>query len=328
MKRTSEDVDDSPPEMDIIVKEISESESEVIARKTKKQKKSKKKNKKRARQQVTPVEDEEYDQYEEAEDDDQLLMHTKTTLPPNLRKFWNRRYDLFSKFDEGIYMTTELWFSVTPESLARYTAELFNTLLPQAKTCLDICCGGGGNTIQFAEHFDSVGAIDINPTNVYCTEHNAEIYGVRNKIWTLQADWNEISQSTDWIPQDLKVEPISKTFDFIYSSPPWGGTNYNRDHFDLYTMEYFPIVQFLTQIKQFSENIALYLPRSSNLDQLSQATYEVFGDSEKCRVIYINSNGRSVALLALFGSAFTQNISELDDYEEEEQDQEEQVNVE
>ncbi|EGW32992.1 uncharacterized protein SPAPADRAFT_54956 [Spathaspora passalidarum NRRL Y-27907] len=246
-------------------------------------------------------------------------MHTKETLPVNLRKFWNRRYDLFSKFDEGIYMNEELWFSVTPESLAKYTAQLFAKLLPEATKCIDICCGGGGNTIQFAQYFDSVGAIDINSTNLYCTEHNAGIYGVRDKIWTLQGDWNELSAEVggtpnmDWIPIDLRAEPLNKTFDFIYSSPPWGGTNYNRDYFDLYNMEHFPIVPFLQQMKQYTDNIGLYLPRSSDLDQLSQATHDVFGPGEKCRVIYINLKGRSVALLALFGSGFTKRFDELDD---------------
>lgn len=76
-------------------------------------------------------------------------------------------------------MSSELWFSVTPEKTAKYIAELFKSLLPSATKCCDVACGGGGNAIQFASLFDYVVAIDINPINLYCTQHNSEIYGVR-----------------------------------------------------------------------------------------------------------------------------------------------------
>lgn len=305
----------------------------------KKQKKTKKKKNKpshneylREQEGESFYDNEDGEQYpEEGLAEYELLMHTKDTLPPAIKKFWWRRYDLFSKFDGGVYMSEELWFSVTPEPIAKYIADLFYHLIPDATSCLDICCGGGGNTIQFAQYFANVGAIDNNKTSLYCTEHNVAIYGVQDNVWTLQADWNEIS-STDsdlsvnvnWIPQELQKSHANKTFDFIFSSPPWGGTFYNREEFDLYTMEHFPIVQFLTQCKQYTENIGLYLPRSLNLDQLSQATFEVFGKDAKCRVIYINHKGRPVALLALFGDALTAYIDELDNQEEEQLEQPEE----
>lgn len=40
-------------------------------------------------------------------------------LPRKLWKYWLQRYTLFSRFDEGVMMDEEGWYSVTPEVLAR-----------------------------------------------------------------------------------------------------------------------------------------------------------------------------------------------------------------
>ena len=40
-----------------------------------------------------------------------------------LRKYWFQRYRLFSKFDQGIWMDKEGWFSATPEKIAKHIAE-------------------------------------------------------------------------------------------------------------------------------------------------------------------------------------------------------------
>ena len=40
-------------------------------------------------------------------------------LPSKLWKYWMQRYTLFSRFDDGILMDEEGWFSVTPEGIAR-----------------------------------------------------------------------------------------------------------------------------------------------------------------------------------------------------------------
>ncbi|KAM9887504.1 hypothetical protein OXX79_013584, partial [Metschnikowia pulcherrima] len=66
----------------------------------------------------------------EVADEDELLMHTYATLPKNCKKYWQKRYSLFSKFDNGVFMTSELWYSVTPELTARVIAKIVRTLLP------------------------------------------------------------------------------------------------------------------------------------------------------------------------------------------------------
>lgn len=41
---------------------------------------------------------------------------------PEIKKYWSQRYRLFSKWNEGIMMDRESWFSVTPEQIAQHIA--------------------------------------------------------------------------------------------------------------------------------------------------------------------------------------------------------------
>lgn len=72
-------------------------------------------------------------------------------LPPEIAgdksmlKYWYRRFMLFSRFDQGVRLDRESWFSVTPETVAAHTAQRCKCDL-----IVDAFCGSGGNTIQFA----------------------------------------------------------------------------------------------------------------------------------------------------------------------------------
>lgn len=61
-------------------------------------------------------------------------------------KYWYKRFSLFSKFDQGIQLDEESWFSVTPEAVAKHHASRFKKF----NLVVDGFCGVGGNTIQFA----------------------------------------------------------------------------------------------------------------------------------------------------------------------------------
>jgi trimethylguanosine synthase len=43
-------------------------------------------------------------------------------VDPEIKKYWSQRYRLFSKWNEGIRMDKESWFSVTPEKIAEHIA--------------------------------------------------------------------------------------------------------------------------------------------------------------------------------------------------------------
>lgn len=63
----------------------------------------------------------------------------------DIGKYWCQRYLLFSRYDDGIKMDEEGWFSVTPEPLARHHAERCGSGI-----IIDCFTGVGGNSIQFA----------------------------------------------------------------------------------------------------------------------------------------------------------------------------------
>ncbi|XP_028078644.1 trimethylguanosine synthase-like [Camellia sinensis] len=67
-------------------------------------------------------------------------------LSPLVKKYWLQRYDLFSKYDQGIKMDEEGWFSVTPEEIAVRHAERSG-----GGVVIDCFAGVGGNAIQFAK---------------------------------------------------------------------------------------------------------------------------------------------------------------------------------
>lgn len=240
---------------------------------------------------------------EEIEVNDDLLMHTIHTLPKKCKKYWRKRYQLFSKYDEGVFLTSELWYSVTPELTAEAIAQIVKNLIPDCKNVLDICCGGGGNTIQFAKLFESVGAVDINPTNVKCTQHNCNIYGVKDKTWFAVGDWFELSEKSDWVP----VELDDGKFDFAFSSPPWGGPNYkNEDTFDLHTMKPMNLRQLCSSMAPISKNFGFFLPRNLNFDQIREVTSE-FGFT-KTRVVCLRQDQHALAILVIFGPSYTNDI--------------------
>ncbi|CDJ27833.1 LOW QUALITY PROTEIN: uncharacterized protein EMH_0035260 [Eimeria mitis] len=86
----------------------------------------------------------------------------------------SRRRELFSKFDEGIQLDEEMWWSVTPEQLAVHTAERCRCDL-----ILDGFAGAGGNTIAFARSCGFVISCEIDPVRIEIAKANAAVYGTR-----------------------------------------------------------------------------------------------------------------------------------------------------
>ncbi|CCH40503.1 hypothetical protein BN7_36 [Wickerhamomyces ciferrii] len=223
---------------------------------------------------------------------------TYDRLPKDTKKFWKQRYSLFKKFDQGVFMTSELWYSVTPEDVALFVAKFIKACNPDLKTIADVCCGGGGNSIQFARKFEKVIALDINDDNLYCTKKNCEIYGVGDKVECVQADWIKMIDTEYY--QYLKDE-----VDLVFCSPPWGGPAYKgKDFFDLDLLLPLPIKELLISFKEISSNIVLFLPRNSNLERLSEVTREVFGEEAKCRVLYTYCGGFIKGITAFWGDKF------------------------
>jgi len=103
--------------------------------------------------------------------------------------------------------------------------------------------------------FKTVIAIDIDPIKVQYAKHNAGIYGVADKITFMVADF-------------LAVAPVLRA-DAIFLSPPWGGPEYmNCKIFQLSMVPLNGYTVFEAALG-VSPNVAYYLPRHVNLNQVS-----------------------------------------------------------
>ncbi|CAH00425.1 RNA methyltransferase [Kluyveromyces lactis] len=217
-----------------------------------------------------------------------------------LFKFWKNRATIFKLINNGnIYLTDELWFSVTPENLAQFTANYVRHCLPNGNCIVDVFCGGGGNTIQFARLFEKVYGIDSNIDHLYCAYKNAECYNSAVKLKLIYGDWEESLKKT-------LVKNLGKTPDCIFASPPWGGVDYLRqDTYDLEEhLQPSPLSKILSVFFSVCQNVVLFLPRNSDLDQLSSITHDLLGPDEKCKVVYVKDNGYMKGILAFWGRPF------------------------
>ncbi|KAJ6840033.1 uncharacterized protein M6B38_312345 [Iris pallida] len=187
-----------------------------------------------------------------------ILQEIVTSLPTNIVKYWCQRYSLFSRFDCGIKMDEEGWFSVTPEPIARHHASRF-----ASGTVIDCFSGVGGNAIQFALRCNHVIAIDIDPQKVEYARHNAAIYGVNDRIDFLIGDFFKIAAR-------LKA-------DTIFLSPPWGGPDYNKvETYDMRSMlKPCDGHVLFNAARIIASKVVMFLPRNVNLNQLAELSLSV-----------------------------------------------------
>eukprot|EP00041_Stephanoeca_diplocostata_P020605 m.464327 g.464327 ORF g.464327 m.464327 type:complete len:717 (+) comp21616_c3_seq25:269-2419(+) len=175
---------------------------------------------------VLPAADEKDSKVSPPDTDTNSTMTPQAVLDPNGDadvagipvKYWAQRYRYFSRYDDGVMLDAESWYSVTPEAVAKHIAQRC-----RCDVIVDGFCGAGGNAIQFAMTCNHVVAIDIDPRKIELARHNASIYGVEHKIEFIVGDFFRVAPSIN--------------ADVVFLSPPWGGPEYlNTETFDLHTM--------------------------------------------------------------------------------------------
>lgn len=170
---------------------------------------------------------------------------------PSLKKYWMQRYKLFSKFGDGIKLDRESWYSVTPEEIAKDIAQKC-----RGGVIVDAFCGSGGNSIQFAMTCDRVIAIDIDPVKIYNARHNAQIYGVEEKIEFIIGDFFE---KAPYIEADR-----------VFLSPPWGGPNYiDKNEFTVADLGIYGHKAFQVA-RSISDNVAFLLPKNAAVEDFKR----------------------------------------------------------
>lgn len=96
-------------------------------------------------------------------------------------------------------------------------------------------------------------AIDIDPKKIELARNNAEVYGVADRIEFIVGDFFHLAPG-------LKA-------DVVFFSPPWGGPTYRQEVvYDLDSMlQPVPISKLLETGRVISSNIAIFLPKNSNV---------------------------------------------------------------
>ncbi|KAJ2003817.1 Trimethylguanosine synthase [Coemansia thaxteri] len=185
-------------------------------------------------------------------------------LPAGLEKYWRQRHNFFWRFDEGIIIDVEGWYSVTPEIIAEDTASRIAQLYNQGSSkdfgricVVDACCGVGGNAIKFAEWCERVIAIDISAERLELARNNAEVYGVADRIEFILGDF-------------FQLAPMLKA-DVVFMSPPWGGPEYiDAPVFDLSSLPFRTSQEWIDSARLVSKNIVCFMPRNCDPVQLAE----------------------------------------------------------
>ncbi|KAF5403830.1 RNA cap guanine-N2 methyltransferase [Paragonimus heterotremus] len=207
---------------------------------------------------------------------------------PTLAKYWSQRFRLFSRFNDGIQVDRDGFFSATPEAIAAHQARRIHCALvtepmtAEDFTVVDACSGTGVNSIQLALLGFRVVAVEMDPTRVKMACHNADIYGVLSKIEFVCADFfdwaqNEISLHRRSLSRSATLSSPSP-YAALFMSPPWGGPDYLNDVvFDLNSIHFstadpsrniWHAVRLAGQL--CGGNVVLFLPRNANITQLAK----------------------------------------------------------
>ncbi|CAL7943369.1 unnamed protein product [Xylocopa violacea] len=198
----------------------------------------------------------------------------------SLMKYWLNRYRLYSKFDQGIKLDHESWFSTTPEKIAEHIAERC-----KCDTIIDAFCGAGGNAIQFAFTCERVLAIDIDPVKIELARNNARVYGVSDRIEFIIGDF-------------LKLAP-KLIADVVFLSPPWGGPGYAKNEtYDLNNIMH-PIggENLFNIARKITDHVAYFLPK--NVDTMQLAMLAKVGGGVEVEQNFLDR--KLIALTAYYG---------------------------
>ncbi|CAL5206027.1 unnamed protein product [Lathyrus oleraceus] len=199
-----------------------------------------------------------------------------------IAKYWCQRYILFTRFDDGVKMDEEGWFSVTPEVIAHYQASRC-----AGGTVIDCFTGVGGNAIQFAQRCKNVIAIDIDPLKIDYARHNASIYRVDDQI--------------DFIMGDFFLLAPKLKADTVFLSPPWGGPDYAKVlTYDMKTMlRPRDGYTLFNAAKEIASRVVMFLPKNVDFNQLAELSLSARPPwSLEVEKVYLN--GKLKAVTAYF----------------------------
>lgn len=195
--------------------------------------------------------------------------------PPHLAKYYYQRHRLFHKFDEGIELDEESWYSVTPEKIAQHIADRF----AGRQVVLDLFSGAGGNAIQFALAGAFVIGVEISKEKIAFARNNADVYGVAQYIDFVRADVYEFVPVL--VDSGLLVNGI-------FLSPPWGGPDYTSE--EIFNVSIYSRIVKLA--REVCEDVGILLPKTVGLENVKEhfgqceLEHNYLGDKLKTVTVY------------------------------------------
>ncbi|KAF8196811.1 S-adenosyl-L-methionine-dependent methyltransferase [Mycena galopus ATCC 62051] len=203
-------------------------------------------------------------------------------VPEHLQKYFAQRTRFLSLYSTppGCLLDEEGWYSITPELVADRIAERC-----RCDTILDAFCGVGGNAIAFAKTCERVIALDISPTRLALARHNAQIYGVADRIEFILSDYISFANSYLSIHNGASSP---RKIDVIFLSPPWGGPGYisgdmtrpssptkpqpptpaEHPSYTLASIQPIHGAELFQLSRRITRNVAYYLPRNTQLGEI------------------------------------------------------------
>lgn len=134
-------------------------------------------------------------------------------------------------------------------------------------------------------------ALDVSPVRLALARHNAQIYGVADRIEFVLSDFFSFVKAYGTIPSNRQSDQSNaRKIDVVFLSPPWGGPSYleglaPEDVQDVPTSST-PADYSLSSIRPvngselfhisrtITKNIAYYLPRNTRVMEISQLLSE------------------------------------------------------
>jgi trimethylguanosine synthase len=210
-------------------------------------------------------------------------------------KYWAQRKRLFVKYDQGIQLDREGWYSVTPEAIANHIARRM-VAGNNGMVVLDACAGVGGNAIAFARRpeVSLVVCVDNDDARLRIAANNCSVYGIpRDKVVFVHTDVCEVlasykngkriadAESSKSVATGTEKEYsysgldlLPETLDAVFLSPPWGGSDYEsvgRRNYDLSRIKLGEAVDgeellrlAAVAVPEERMNVAYFLPRNTN----------------------------------------------------------------
>lgn len=133
-------------------------------------------------------------------------------------------------------------------------------------------------------------AMDNSPLRLALARHNAIIYGVEDRIEFVLGDYISFAENYQFRASSTTSESKSP-IDVVFLSPPWGGPSYlsqspikellrspldsasapttSQHRYTLDMLSPLPGAELMSLTRSISHNIAFFLPRNTDLSQVS-----------------------------------------------------------